>query len=839
LLILSFLLVGIIAFPGISLAVPPVVKTVPWVATNPLIPHDTWSGKTITLKGTSDVQGASIQYTWDFGDGSPVLTGTVTNRYVIEAAHAYTAPEGTIFTARLTVTDTGTGEFGSKVYFVAVQAQSLEVEVNVAIDEGLWYLHKTQDRYTSGGSDYGRWISGYAGATGSAYYCVTAANVNAFEANGHLESGDQSNPYVETVKRGMRQVFAYLQTIAISPQPAGDPDSNGNGYGVQVAGTYPPYQGGMFIDAIVASGDPDAVTTTGQAPSGGNPGILGRTYQDIVQDMVDAHAWGQVENSVWRGGWRYQWNYSTSDNSICQWAAIGLLAAERTPAHIDPGPDGILGTADDLVIDYWAAVPGWVKTENELWLNYSQNSSTGWFGYTDQNPIWGPYATTPSGMVQLIMDGLGRGDFGWDKAETFMRDTFCNTGGAGNAIRDYYYGLFSFVKSMILHIPGPIQFLQSQTSGVVPIDWYNAEVSQGDPCDGVARTLVNDQNAAGFWYGHDADSRQYVLDTAWAIIMLNRTIFLAGAPVAVAEATPNPGLVGEAITLDGSGSFHQDPTKSIDSWEWDLDNDGVFDETGPVVTTSFPALGSFIVTLRVTDDASPEAEDTTILSVQITTPPVPPTADAGGRYVFCPQTQPWFLDGTGSVNPDEGVSLPGAPGDTIQQYAWELDGFDNDFDEAFGPQPDVTAFFTALGLGSYLIQLRVTDTTASSFPGLDPPFDQDLSDTDSAQVFVKDADDPACTGCVDDLFARPKSGKVEVTWTHTGAVSYNVYRGTSAGGPYMFIANTTSTYAVYMDTGLTNGTTYYYVVREVALNTNELCQSNEASATPTARLRTR
>jgi hypothetical protein len=58
-------------------AVVPVVKTVPWVATNPLIPHTTWSGKQITLKGTSDVQGTNFQYSLDFGDGSPPAIGTL------------------------------------------------------------------------------------------------------------------------------------------------------------------------------------------------------------------------------------------------------------------------------------------------------------------------------------------------------------------------------------------------------------------------------------------------------------------------------------------------------------------------------------------------------------------------------------------------------------------------------------------------------------------------------------------------------------------------------------------------------------------------------------------
>src|SRR3990172_9605023 len=81
---LVVLALGVVATSGVAHAGMPVVKTVPWLATNPLIPHDTWSGKSITLKGTSDQQAANFEWTWDFGDGTPVATGTVTNRYAIE-----------------------------------------------------------------------------------------------------------------------------------------------------------------------------------------------------------------------------------------------------------------------------------------------------------------------------------------------------------------------------------------------------------------------------------------------------------------------------------------------------------------------------------------------------------------------------------------------------------------------------------------------------------------------------------------------------------------------------------------------------------------------------------
>ena len=216
-----------------------------------------------------------------------------------------------------------------------------------------------------------------------------------------------------------------------------------------------------------------------------------------------------------------------------------------------------------------------------------------------------------------------------------------------------------------------------------------------------------------------------------------------------------------------------------------------------------------------------------------TTPqPVPPVADANGPYQFCELVTPWILDGTGSVNPDEGQSKSGAPGDTIQSYAWDLDK-DGQFDDASGAQPDVTAFLAGLGAGDHPIQLEVTDTTASSFPGSGQP---DLKDTDTAVASVRDAADLACL-CITDLAARAKSGKVQLTWTFTDAAQYHVYRGTTAGGPYAFVAATTSTYSTYLDEGLVNGTTYYYVVREASPTGEELCQSNEASATPSARTR--
>ena len=64
--------------------------------------------------------------------------------------------------------------------------------------------------------------------------------------------------------------------------------------------------------------------------------------------------------------------------------------------------------------------------------------------------------------------------------------------------------------------------------------------------------------------------------------------------------------------------------------------------------------------------------------------------------------------------------------------------------------------------------------------------------------------------------ASGSNSTVRVGWTPPpGATSFNVKRSPTSGGPYTTIATTTS--PLYLDAGLVNGTSYYYVVS--ALNT--------------------
>jgi hypothetical protein len=81
------------------------------------------------------------------------------------------------------------------------------------------------------------------------------------------------------------------------------------------------------------------------------------------------------------------------------------------------------------------------------------------------------------------------------------------------------------------------------------------------------------------------------------------------------------------------------------------------------------------------------------------------------------------------------------------------------------------------------------------------------------------------------LSATAGDGQIGLTWTAaSGATLYNIHRGEATGGPYTPIQIDWPGTS-FTDTGLTNGTPYYYVV--TATNTaGEGPASNEASATP-------
>jgi hypothetical protein len=604
----------------------------------------------------------SFTVTWSFGDGSPNVTFALTNPYDISTTHLYpaSAGPGTAWHATVTVLDTTTTQTATATYYVTQELDNLNSRVNVAIDWGLWYMHQTMWRNSTaayGGTvNWGGWdLQTYScnNVNGAAYDCyyygsVNAENVQAFEVSGHFANGPASDPYTDDVARGLARMTVFLTSEAViangyqyNPATAnftcadgtvpttGDPactahggqhfynagatsctappcsvtyDGNSNGlmtYSSDGSGEYT-YTTSPFLDALIASGTPNAVAVTGSA------GILGAKYINIVHDILDFYGYSQYEydydvsggytrgagNSDQGGAWLYG-PQQGDDNSTSQWAAIGFISGAR---------------------GFGINIPKSVTDFNNVWITNSQDvqdvaptgadpfalkDDLGAFGYRGSfaySNAWGPFAVTPSGMVQMAMDGIGRttntafGDAStafdqrWNNTETFYADNFCNNGtvlGGGSAYydayyapRSYTYGMYSFTKSMLLHDPSgslsPIQFLRTQTPGVFPgnapapvntIDWYSAvSPANGgtDVCDGVAQTLVSYQQnptvgvSDGHWYAQDSSGAQYPFETAWSIIMLRKTVFVTCVNNLQGRGTPKR-LAAARIDLTWSG----------------------------------------------------------------------------------------------------------------------------------------------------------------------------------------------------------------------------------------------------------------------------------------------
>lgn len=789
-------------------AAPPTVVTVPWRGALNL-DHETYNGKAIHLKGVASGLVAGATASWDPGDGTaakPVTPNPDAAGFDFDLGVVHTYPNaapGTPFTATLTVCNGS--DCATKQYRVVVRNRTLDVEINIAIDQALWYLHRTQTR---GGTYDGNWgypsnpAYGDCGSyTSYCYASSVASAVQAFQINNHFETGDPNNdPYADTVKRGLKYLFSKLRALTPTALPDGRVwDSNGNGLGVEVSGTRPIYEGGQVMDAIVASKTPDAVTTTGPA------NIVGRTYRDIVQDMVDMYAWGQYDSDVYGGGWRYNWN-DFPDNSACQWGAIGILAAR------------------DL---FGATVPAWLYERNLAWLNYS-SAKTGVGAYcTVPNCAYGygytgagaGDAQSPSGLVQLVMDGIPKSNAErWQGVENYLAAAW------NSWYRDTqnYYALFALAKAMRLALPSPIVIMSPGTTNA--IDWFKADCASPDACVssekwGVARTILRDQNANG-QFTAGGPYAGGALAHAWATIILTGTLQLE--PVAVATAHPNPGAQGVPVTLDGSGSYHQDPAKSIVTYEW-VFGDGATG-TGMTVNHIFPCPSipcQYTVSLIVTDNSTPTPlVNTANIVVRITNPPHPPTANTGGPYLAC-VNESFQLDGSKSFDIDAAL------GDVIKAYGWELDFVQPlDFDEATGVKP--TVGYAAAGKRD--VGLRVTDNSS----GLFPP-SPDLTDQAFSTVDVWDC------SCFGSIAARAKPGSVDVVWAPVaGAASYDIYRSTTGpnAGFALIKAGHVTTYAVYADFNVVNGTKYWYRVAPKPAVGATVCGGSAAvSATPMARTR--
>lgn len=356
-------------------------------------------------------------------------------------------------------------------------------EISDAIDKGLAWLARVQDPTT------GAWSLDYYPVATTAFavnkFCEHAKKTR----DPTIDPFDPAYEYSENIVLGLQFLFRNCGFLDIGMQPAGDPDVNIDddlGIYFSSGAGHDLYETGIAMMMLQATCHPDRVVDDAASP------VDGWTYLDIMKNLVDYVAFAQNEAGTGRGGWRYMPNYGSSDNSVSQWPALGLMAA----------------------IDWGVHAPDWVKTELvENWLVFSQDAVTGQFGYT--GPGGGtPIAMTASGLIQLTYCGVPVADSRWQAGRDFIGN---NWGSIGDL-----YAMYGVMKAAMTVSPAIVMFGAH--------DWQ----AEYDPW------IIANQHPDGYWPGGGWGNAE--LNTCWALFILQKV-----APPPPPPPVKVPGITGWGI----------------------------------------------------------------------------------------------------------------------------------------------------------------------------------------------------------------------------------------------------------------------------------------------------
>ncbi|MBI3194005.1 MAG: hypothetical protein HYZ34_05975, partial [Ignavibacteriae bacterium] len=612
------------------------------------------AGIGVPISVWGNVQGGQLPYRFilEYGDGT-VDSGDVANQKFIGGNHTYTTAGPKL--TRLTVRDnTGASDTDSSLVRVFA-APTLQNNVNIAIEKGLLYLYQNQQ--TDGRWDYS-----------TKQVATTGLAVLAFEANGHLPDNDNDKDiYAEFIRLGLTYLLDRVVQTSIGNQPYGNPDSDNDGKGAYFNSTS--YDNGIAMQAVVSAHRNGEEANLDTIRSGV---YNGQTMYDVMRDAIDQLAYSQGDNAPGRGGWRYDINVAnnadnTSDHSTAQWCALALEAAEHR---------------------WGISAPQFVKDELLIWLQYIQDG-TGGFGYHQQS-YWNNTAKTGGGIASYVMLGYGSSATPVTNALSFLNSHWGDNFDGQNTAEHFngnLYSMFSVAKGLRI---------VDNRRGVVNVgshNWFQEYANH------LLTHGTWGQKADGSWQDGGHLPGIHPLSTAFAILVLTPEIF--EKPVAVIDPVsakpPN-----WAFEVNGSHSYHTDPTKSIVEYLWDWNNDGTYDATGMTATNpGYAAQGTYTITLLVRDNSNPQLEDIETITVNICSGCAPPVAIAipserkpcyAGRV-----GEPMFFDGRESYEPEY-------PADSIVSYSWDLNG-----DGIFGDATTDTVTYTYNNVFNGEVGLQVTD----------------------------------------------------------------------------------------------------------------------------------
>ena len=224
---------------------------------------------------------------------------------------------------------------------------------------------------------------------------------------------------------------------------------------------------------------------------------------------------------------------------------------------------------------------------------------------------------------------------------------------------------------------------------------------------------------------------------------------------------------GTDVVLDGTGSIagSADSAGEIVAWDWDLDDDGQYDDaTG--ATPTFDTVGQdgvFDVGLQVTDAFGNTDTDTTSVTVTnvaptVTIDPIPAIDEFGTTTITGTITDPGWLDTlTATIDFDDGAG-PVALSGTLENLRPDAT-FSFQVDKQYGDDGDFTV--TVVGFDD---DTQASDDELASVANVDPSVTIDTSGEevyDGVSAFVLDAGEDVT---VPATATDPGSDDLTFTW---------------------------------------------------------------------------
>ncbi|MDH4269508.1 MAG: hypothetical protein OEV52_04330 [Dehalococcoidia bacterium] len=387
-----------------------------------------------------------------------------------------------------------------------VQAAEPE-DIEDSIEAGIGWLASVQNADGSWG-DYD-----YVGHTGLA---LIKLEDRAFEL-GYDSPFDPEYAYSANVTAGLNYLYSQAHIVPIGLQPAGDPDTNGNGEGISFYdGFYVSYSTGIALMALVGTRDPSIVV-----PALGSP-IDGMALGDVVQDAVDFLAWSQGDSFSSEGGWGYGGyeDEGWADNSNSGYAVLGLDFAESAAYGFN------------------ANIPAFVKDELNIWIDYIQNdvdgdSDDGGSGY-DWPGNWVNILKTGNLIYQMAFYGDSPAIQRVIDAVNYIERHWNDNNSDPGFRPAHYQSMFCVMKGLTR------MGIDEITVDASPVDWF----------DEFSTIIVESQNLDGYWpFDYWGDE---MLSTAWALLTLEKVAPPAEIEVSVdikPMSWPNPLNVNEKGVL--------------------------------------------------------------------------------------------------------------------------------------------------------------------------------------------------------------------------------------------------------------------------------------------------